>query len=113
MEDSLPLRGDGGVVSAGLFVMPKTAAGFNDFVIGGDSTGAACTIITIARPSAKAPAAAISLSGSDYLIFDLTGRLVKRMGAASAMRMPKARGMYIIRKADEPALCVKTSAPMR
>jgi len=113
-EDSLPLRGSGSVVSAGLFVLPKTAVVFDDFVIGGDSAGAACSIITLSGKPYKAWTLATPFAGSDYMLFDLTGRLVKRLCPTSAgLRLPMAHGMYILRKADNPSLRVKAQALLR
>jgi hypothetical protein len=104
-EDSITLRGDGSVASAGLFVMPQTAVGYDSFIIGGDSTGASCAIITIsAKPKAFTPG--IGFAGNEYMLFDVTGRLVKRINSPDAKNLPRMPvGMYFVRK-------ISTNEPM-
>lgn len=97
-EDSLPLRGAGNVVAAGLFLMPQTAVLYHDFIIGGDSAGAACSIITVlGKPKAFAPR--IDYFSNDYALFDATGRRVKRMSASGMGNLPRLpAGMYFVRR---------------
>jgi len=109
VEDSLPLNGS--VVSAGLFVSPQTSVSFDDFMIGGDSTGASvCAVIAHAKKSDRPWNPGISFSGSDYLLFDLTGRLVKRMGSNSTATPLAAPGLFVIRAEGKPYRLIKAAA---
>jgi hypothetical protein len=107
-EDSLPIRGNGALETAGLFVMPQTSVGFDDFIIGGDSTGASCAVIAIAAKPALTLYAGLKAPGNVIMVFDATGRLVRRITAYAPGSLPRLpAGMFFLRQRDNVSKNVK------
>ena len=101
VEDSLPIRGSGAVQTAGLFVMPQTSAAFDDFIIGGDSTGASCAVIAISAKPASALYAGLKAPGNVIMVFDATGRLVRRINGSGPGSLPRLpAGMFFLRQSN-------------
>jgi hypothetical protein len=97
-KDSLVLYGNGAVGLAGVYAY-GVSAGFDDFVIGGDSSGASCSIINIAGKNKKNILnSSLGFNQNGYFLFDASGRLVKKLNAGAYGAMPHLpAGAFFIR----------------
>lgn len=97
MPDSFPLLAPGRIDAAGLYIGGNTAISFEEFAVGGDSTG-----ITAINKGPMGPGnTSVSHSkilGNDFAIFDVRGRIIKR-GTGNYLDAMKnlPGGMYIMK----------------
>jgi hypothetical protein len=97
MDDSFPLLAPGRIDAAGLFVDTDAVVSFEDFRIGGDSTGFTTGVIS-SQPRMSHVASKAKFYGSDIAVFDLRGRMIKRSSGNYLESVKSlAGGMYIMR----------------
>ena len=97
MPDSFPLLAPGRINAAGLYVDTDAVVSFEDFRIGGDSTGFPTGVI-FSKPNKTIAAMNARFYSGDRYVFDLRGRIVKRLGGNSLEALKgMGAGMYIVR----------------
>jgi hypothetical protein len=97
-RDSLPLYNSGTVGLAGVYAY-GASVGFDDFVAGGDSTGAYCPVIYNVRKSGKSEygTSVSGLYGNGYILFDVRGRIIKKFNGYPSGSFGLPAGAYFLR----------------
>jgi hypothetical protein len=98
MSDSFPLLAPGRIDAAGLYIGGKTTVSFQEFAIGGDSTGIFSSIINSPRGYANNYLPLSRIMGNDFTVFDVRGRIIKH-GNGNYLEAMKnlPGGMYIMK----------------
>lgn len=109
MPDSFPLLAPGKIGAAGLYVDTDAVVSFEDFRIGGDSTGFTTGVI-FSKPNKTITAMNARFYSGDRYVFDLRGRTVKRLGGNSLEALKGVgAGMYIVRPIENMMVAAKKS----
>ena len=98
MNDSFPLLAPGRIDVAGLYIGGKTTVSFQEFSIGGDSTGNFTSIINGPKIHGNTAGPISRIMGNNFAVFDLKGRILK-LGSGNYLETIKMlpSGMYVVR----------------
>jgi hypothetical protein len=98
MPDSFPLLAPGRIDVAGLYVGGKTTVSFEDFAIGGDSTGNFTSVINSPRVHGNNFGPISGIMGNNFTVFDVRGRIIKRSNGNYLETLKSLPGgMYIVK----------------
>jgi hypothetical protein len=99
MPDSFPLLAPGRIDVAGLYIGGKTTVSFEEFAIGGDSTGNFTSVIQSPKGVHGNNFGPITrIMGNDFFVFDVSGRIIKHgNGNYPEILKNLPGGMYIVK----------------
>jgi hypothetical protein len=113
VPENIPIAAGFRIDGAGLYAGSKTAASFNYFIVGGDSTGAKCNSGTVFNHRLTYGTTEASLFGKDGIVYNSMGRKIGTFTRNSFNRTNLVNGLYIIQYRDVQGKTMKSMRLMK
>lgn len=109
--ETIPIPTTYRIDGAGLYVAKKTSATYNYFIVGGDSTGAACTMVSSVINRSILSKKTVPQFGGSSLVYDLMGRKIGFLNQLTFKNL--ISGPYIIVTKSSNGAMVKAVRVMK